>query len=203
MNIVSTEIITVLQYLIPGLLTSKMLESLLPTEEKKEFTLLIESLIYTVIINVIVKLIKYISISIGSVYSFGVWNNNLEIILSIIVAILFSIITSYILNNDIIHSLLRNKSITRETSYIKGWYGAFSEHNSQYIVLHLKDERRIMGLPTEWTTKPDEGIFQLKNADWLLDNKKTISLVNVDTILIKAQDVLFIEFVKNIMEEEK
>lgn len=203
MNVVSTEIITVLQYLIPGLLASKILESLLPTEEKKEFTLLIESLIYTVIINVIVKLLKYLALLIGSIYSLGTWNDSLEIIVSIIVAILFSIITSYILNNDVIHSLLRNKSITRETSYIKGWYGAFSEHNSQFIVLHLKDERRIMGLPTEWPTKPDEGIFQLQNADWLLDKNKIISLDNVDTILIKAQDVLFVEFVKNIKEEGK
>jgi len=203
MNVVSTEIIAVLQYLIPGLIASKILESLLPTEEKKEFTQLIESLIYTVIINVIVKLVKYTAILIGSLYSFGTWNDNFEIILSIIIAIMFSAFFSYVLNNDVIHSFLRNRSITRETSYIKGWYGAFSEHNSHYIVLHLKDERRIMGLPSEWPTKPEEGIFQLKNADWLLEKNKVISLTSVDTILIKAQDVLFVEFVKNIKEEGK
>jgi len=162
---------------------------------------IIESLIYTVIINLILKAIKFLAILLGQFYSFGTWNDSVEILLSIILALIFSITFAYLLNNDILHSILRRKSITRETSYIKGWYGAFSEHNSEFIVLHLNDGRRIMGLPEEWPTQPDSGIFQLSNADWLLDDNKRISLNNVDAIIFKAQDVLFVEFIKPEKEE--
>jgi len=143
-----------------------------------------------------------VSFIIGNVFSFGEWNSSIEIVIAIVISIIFALVCSYIINNDIIHTFLRSKWITRETSYIKGWYGAFSEHSSQYIVLHLKDGRRIMGLPEEWPTQPESGVFQLSHADWLLEKNKTIQLTNVDTIMFKAEDVFCVEFIMSVEKEK-
>lgn len=196
MSYFSDELLKLLQYLTPGFVVIKILKSLLPCEDKKEYILIIEALIYTAVINLLVELLKDISTWIGlNYFSIGNWNNTLAFLFSILFSILIALLFSYILNNDVVHDYLRKKRITRETSYIMGWYGAFSEHDT-FVVLHLHDERRVMGWPTEWPTSPKSGYFQLNNACWIKDDNEVVDLPTVDTILISAVEVKLVEFMK-------
>ncbi|MDR2344298.1 MAG: hypothetical protein LBD86_07195, partial [Spirochaetaceae bacterium] len=83
-----------------------------------------------------------------------------------IIALIIGLAWSYLYNNDRIHKLLRKFKITNQTSYPSEWYGTFTETKS-YIILDLKDERRIMGWPTEWSNSPQQGHFILEDAKWL------------------------------------
>ena len=139
-------------------------------------------------------------IALGNLVVIGEWNQLSKTLWSIIIALVIGLVWSYLFNNDTVHKILRKIKITTQTSYPSEWYGAFSETKS-YIILDLKDERRIMGSPVEWLNDPDKGHFVLENALWLIvdqDGKSgIIPLETIDKILIAAYNVEMVEFVKS------
>ncbi|WP_238580005.1 DUF6338 family protein, partial [Treponema endosymbiont of Eucomonympha sp.] len=148
---------------------------------KSEFEAVVFALIYTVIINALVKSLPFN-----------------EALCSVVFAMILGFLWAFLYNNDIIHTLLRLLRITKKTSYPSEWYGTFSATET-YIVLELKDERRIMGYPLEWPNNPQQGHFVLENAEWLIDKdgkSATIPLPTVSKILIDAANVEMVEFIK-------
>src|SRR5438477_12842005 len=89
---------------------------------------------------------------------------------------------------------MRWLGITRETSYPSEWFGAFSDQES-YVVLHLKDLRRIYGWPTIYPSVPSKGHFVLEEASWLDAQNKETKITNVTQVLVPASEVRLVEFV--------
>jgi hypothetical protein len=200
MNIITSELISILGFLLPGFITSFLFYSLTAFPKKSEFEAIVIALVYTVIINSLVEILEYILLGMGThLFTFGDWTQLSKTIWSIIIAILIGILITFLYNNDIIHRFLRKLRITNQTSYPSEWYGIFSETKS-YIVLHLVDGRRIMGWPMEWPANSKNGHFILEDADWLIDKEgksEQISLINVEKIMIDAVNVEMVEFVKD------
>jgi hypothetical protein len=200
MNIITNELIAILTFLLPGFITSFLFYALTSFPKKSEFEAVVIALIYTVIINAIVELLGMGLIFTGNYVAIGEWNQLAKSVWSIIIALFIGLLWSGLYNNDIIHKFLRDKKITNQTSYPSEWYGTFSETKS-YIILDLKDERRIMGWPAEWPNDPVKGHFVLEDAMWLTvdqDGKSdTITLDSIDKILIAAHNVNMVEFVKS------
>lgn len=196
MTIISSEIFSLLNLLLPGFITSYIIYSLTSFPKKSEFESIILALIYTLLIKAIISIIQIIAIFVGRIIIIGYWNSTSDLILGFIFAVSLGLIISYLLNNDTLHAFLRDKQITKQTSYPSEWYGTFSE-NLTYVILHLKDGRRIMGWPTEWPSFPTEGHFVLERADWLLEengNSKIVPIINVEKIMIDAKSVEIVEF---------
>lgn len=116
-------------------------------------------------------------------------------------AIILGFIFSYYSNNDKLHKFLRDKNITRETSYASEWFGAFLK-NVTYIVLHLKDGRRLYGWPREWPTDPKNGHFVIEQASWLEEDNE-IELEEVNQVLIDTSQVELVEFMEKSWENKK
>jgi hypothetical protein len=97
-----------------------------------------------------------------------------------------------------IHKFLRKRKITNQTSYPSEWYGTFSE-TKRYIVLTLKDGRRISGWPLLWPNDPQRGHFVLQQAKWVAEEDGKLSfmpLAAVDKIMIDANNVEMVTFLK-------
>jgi hypothetical protein len=193
MNIITNELIALLTFLLPGFITSFLFYSLTSFPKKSEFEAVVIALIYTVIINAIVELLD-------KRFSIGEWNQLAKTGCSIIIALVIGLLWSGLYNNDIMHKLLRLIRITKQTSYPSEWYGTFSETKS-YIILDLKDERRIMGWPAEWPNDPEKGHFVLEDARWLIVNQNgkssAIPLETIDKIVIAVHNIEMVEFVKD------
>ena len=86
-------------------------------------------------------------------------------------AVLLALLATYCSNNDTLHGILRKLRITKETSDPSEWYSAFARQDPRYVVLHLKDRRRIYGWPEEWPGQPDQGHFRIAEPEWLDSNK--------------------------------
>jgi hypothetical protein len=196
---ITNELITLFNFLLPGFIFSVIFYSLVSFPKKSEFEAVVIALIWTVIINAIVEITGFIYHEVS--IDIGKWTQLVKRILPIIIAIIFGLLWSYLYNNDIIHKILRNKRIriTKKTSYPSEWYGTLSETEA-YIVLHLKDGRRIMGWPLEWPNNPQQGHFVLEGAEWLVVNEEGNSvntpLTSVDKIMIDAANVEMVEFLK-------
>lgn len=187
-----TELIPFLQSLLPGLLCAWIFHGLTAYPKPAAFERIIQALVFTVIIQALVALTEKSLISLGKlIESPTPWGGNDTLITSAIYAIIIGILLSYLTNNDIIHSKLRAMGITRESSYSSEWYGAFLKPS--YVVLHLKDERRIYGWPSAWPSQPNTGHYVIKEPSWL-DGLNELPITGADSILIDAQDVAHVEF---------
>ena len=199
MDPITNDIIKLLQYLLPGFVTAWVFYSFTSYPKPSQFERVVQALIFTIIIQAISHVIKY-------VYNFLPinsqplkWNNNVNIVCLLTIAVLIGIAFTYYANNDKFHKLLRKLKITKETSYSSEWFSAFSEKIT-YVVLHLKDERRIYGWPMEWPTEPNKGHFVLSKASWLLEENSQVPLEGVESILIDASIVEMVEFMEKIWE---
>ena len=199
MGHVTSELINLFNFLLPGFITTFLFYSLTSFPKKSEFELVVMALIYTVIINSVVEVLGFVLIAIGSsVFAIAEWTVAVKVLWSIFFALVLGLLLPFFYNNDILHRIFRKHKITNQTSYPTEWYGTFSEIRS-YVVLHLSDRRRIMGWPSEWPSSPKNGHFVLENAVWLdeVDGKtQEVELSNVEKIMLDASNITMVEFIK-------
>ena len=73
------------------------------------------------------------------------------------------------------------------------------------MVLHLKDNRRFFGWPSEWPSDPERGHFRVTEGQWLTDeheitdspdaNDSEREHEDVFELLIPVSEVAMVEFV--------
>lgn len=199
MEYVTSELINLFNFLLPGFITSFLFYSLTSFPKKSEFELVITALIYTILINSVLEGLGWLFAVIGEhTLFFGDWSSTVKVLWSVILAILLGIFLTFLYNNDVLHKFLRKLKITNQTSYPSEWYGTFSETHL-WVVLHFGDGRRLMGWPLEWPSSPKSGHFVLEKASWLVesenDKPREILLSNVEKIMIDTTAIVMVEFV--------
>jgi len=198
MENLATDIIVLLRYLLPGFLAAWIFYGFTSHPKPSQFERVVQALIFTLIVQALVYCTKISLLWVGNHYILGRWDEQSEVVTSIIAASFMGFVFAYFANTDKFHSLARRIGITRETSFPSEWFGVFSKKVT-YVVLHLNDERRIYGWPIEWPSEPGKGHFSLQQASWLDEGKET-SLTGVDSILIKGEDVKWVEFMDKTWE---
>ena len=200
MNIPSQTIIEILTYLLPGFVSAAFLYSLTPTPRPIPFERVVQALILTFVIQVGTSLVGAGLIWIGPrFWSIGVWAEQARNSWALLLAVLLGVVLAWLENTDRLHLRLRNRGITRQTSYSSEWYGALSQARG-YLVLHLTGQRRLYGWLWEWPNTSDHGHFVMGEAEWLLEDGEKVKLESVERIVIRVQDVEMVELMK--LEEE-
>ena len=185
----SSEVVSVLVFLLPGFVAASVFHSLTSHPEPGIFDRFIQALVFTVIVNAIIVGI--------SLFENITLDESWIPVLAVLISVMLALMTVYWSNNDTMHGILRRLGITKETSYPSEWYSTFWRLNDCYVVLHLKGERRLYGWPEEWPSQPDRGHFRISDGEWLVkDENGKISTTEVSTILIPANDVEMVEFIK-------
>lgn len=195
MENINSQLVSVLQYLLPGFVSAWIFYGLTAYPRLSPFERVIQALIFTFIIRGATEILeKLLNIQPSS------------FILSLSLALILGILLSWSANNDKFHKLLRHLKITKETSYPSPWFSAFSD-NITLVVLHLKDKRRIYGWPIEWPNDPKDGHFLLQYACWLEaengENKEIPLDDYLEGILIDSANVEMVEFAKNTEEKRQ
>lgn len=192
MSWATSEVISVLLFLLPGFVAAAIFYSL--TSHPKPGTLdrVIQALIFTAIAQATTAVFF---LYVNQTQEHPHWTKNYEFVSSVVVAIVLGFVATVVTNTDFLHSLLRQLKITKETSYPSEWYSAFSRHNDCYVVLHLNGERRLYGWPEEWPSRPEEGHFRIAEGEWLIDDRR-VPATGVSAILIPAGEVEMVEFLK-------
>ena len=184
---------------LPGFVTAWVFYAFTSYPKPSQFERVIQALIFTLIIQFsILSISNIVSFVVEEKISIKIGSNE-NLAWSVAFAISLGLLFSYFANNDKFHKILRWAKITKETSYSSEWFSAFSD-NITYTVLHLDDGRRIYGWPIEWPTEPNAGHFLLEQAVWLTDDNKEIETSGVESILVDAKNVKFVEFMKNTWE---
>ena len=195
------DLMALLQYLLPGFVAAWIFYNLTSYSKPSQFERVIQALIFTLFIQVIVLIIEMLLILIGKSWTIGMWDHSATITWSIIVAVALGTSTANFANNDKIHKVLRGLGITRETSFPSEWFGAFL-NDVTYIVLHLKDERRLYGWPIEWPSEPTKGHFVIADPSWIDGPDGEQKIQGVTNILIDVNEVKWVEFMESTWEKQ-
>ncbi|MCH8047291.1 MAG: hypothetical protein IID44_26625 [Planctomycetes bacterium] len=192
----SNELVQVLSYLLPGFLAAWVFHGLTAHPKSSPFERIVQALIFTVIVHALTTVARWSLILVGVVRGMGSWTPDVNLVCSIIFALCIGVGFAIIANHNILHERLGRLGITRRTSFPHEWFSAFSRHGMRYIVLHLKNGRRLQGWPEEWPDHADSGHFVIAEPKWLLKDNSEAPLHSVERLLLPASDVEFIEFQK-------
>ena len=193
MNWASNDVIGVLVFLLPGFVAAAVFYSLTSYPKPNEFGQVVQALVFTIIGQLITWTIHQL------VYPGTPWPIELESIISVVSAVTVALIAVYVSNSDIIHSLLRKFGLTKETSYLSEWYSSFAQNTDCYVILNLRDERRLFGWPDEWPSRPREGHFRLIDAVWLFedeDGNQSRAGAEMYSIVVPVELVETVEFIE-------
>jgi hypothetical protein len=201
MGSISNNVVSILQFLLPGFVAAWIFYSLTSYSKPSQFERVVQALIFTLFIQAPVSIIKYLLLKLGVYWSIGNWSESSSLIASIFIAIVFGVVFSHFANNDKIHKYLRDKGITRETSFPSEWFGSFL-NNVTFVVIHFNDERRLYGWPIEWPSEPTSGHFVIADPSWIEENGKEKRITGVSNILVDVKDVKWVEFLEKTWEKE-
>lgn len=191
MSWATSEVVTVLIFLLPGFVAVTVFYALTSHPKPSELERIVQALAFTIAAQAISSIAVYMLDLSGTEVE---WPEFEEVVVPFWIAIVLALIAVIATNHDFPHKILRRIGFTRETSYPSEWYGAFTENSGQYVVLHLKDGYRLYGWPEEWPGRPDQGHFRIGECEWLVGDERR-PLLGVSAILIPAQDVNMIEFI--------
>jgi hypothetical protein len=191
-----TDVIQILQYLLPGFVATWVFYGLTTYEKATPFERVVEALIFLVPVQVGVFLLEFLSRHFAALES---WSPNVRFTASFVLAIAVGLLFAICANRDFPHEWLRQLSWTRRTSYSSEWYSAFHQQIFPFwVVLHLKGdaERRLYGAAEEFPDQADSGHFILQRAEWLDAENNSTPLDNVEKILIPAIEVKYVELIR-------
>lgn len=197
---VSGNIIDLVVFLLPGFVCAWIFYSLTSHPKPHQFERIIQALIYTFIVRAIVIATEWLFTVIGNnLFSIGQWDKSAETFISLIIALFLGVIFAYLVNADVLHRYLRKIKLTTRTSHPSEWFYVFSEKIT-FVILHLHDGRRLYGWPKEWPLEPNKGQFYIMLPSWINDDESETHLPELDGVLIRAEDVKWVEFLRT---EEK
>ena len=197
MDWAGNEVISVLAFLLPGLVAAAVFYSLTSHPRPNQFGYVAQALAFTVAAQAVAWAILALSPPALATES---WPDGAETALSVLSAIFLALLMAWTVNHDAAHKLLRHIGVTRETSYPSEWYSAFYRYNGCYVVLHLKDGRRLYGWPEEWPGNPGQGHFIIAEGEWVDENENRTG-AGVSAILIPGRDVEMVEFIEQPQNE--
>ena len=192
MNWASSEVVSVLTFLLPGFVAAAVFYSLTSHPKPSEVDRVVQALIFTIVGRAVAEGLSLIVASLGGE---NLWTESWEVIVTVVIAVIVALVAVWITNTDALHALFRRMGLTKETSYPSEWYSTFSRNPDCYVVLHLKGERRLYGWPEEWPSRPDQGHFRIAEGEWLFDDRRSPA-EGVSYTLVPATEVEMVDFLK-------
>ncbi len=190
----SSELLTVLRFLLPGLVSAWVFYGLTAYPRPSEFERIVQALIFTAIVQGLTLVVAWAVPAASRERGLEIiWSAGFNDVTALVIAVVFGMFAARFANNDWLHYILRASKFTQNTSYSSEWIGAFAEHQG-YVVLHISGERRLYGWPDEWPNDPTTGHFSISEGEWLTENDPVL-LENVENILVPVGEVSFVEFV--------
>lgn len=190
-------LIPILLFLLPGLVTTGVVNALVVRKPKDAFDKIIEALIFTMLnialfvaVRWLLELIPKIQFARDNFYTVG----NISLITGCSITV--ALVTAAEMNNEWLLQKLRNWRITRKTAKPSTWIETLAQ-SQRFVVVHLTDGRRVYGWPTFYSDTAEERAIYLESASWLGDDNEVLNDPLISILLDKDSGISFIEFVED------
>lgn len=195
----SKDLVSLLQYLAPGFVVAWVFYSLTSHNKPSQFERVVQALIFTVVIQLLVKCETASALWLGKWLDLGPWTETSSLAASLLTALVVGAALSVGTHGDA-HSLLRRWGLSSRSSHPCEWFGIFKEYQ-RFVVLHLKDGTRIFGWPKVWPSEPQTGHFFITFAHRTSADGEEQDLPHLEGLLVDVKDVSWVEFTANTSTE--
>ena len=189
-------IVELLQFLLPGFVMSWVFYGLTSHPKPSQFERTVEALIFTMFVQAAAALEEELFLWVGAKWaSLGPWDAAAELTAPVVSGVGLGVLFAWLSHTDYCHAAARALRITSRASFPCEWFHAFVGTH-RYVILHMKDERRLLGWPEVWPSDPARGHFVLVRASWepTSDNPNYMPAEEIDRILVNVEDVRWVEF---------
>lgn len=194
---------TLVTFLLPGFLAAWVFYGLTSHPKPPQFERMVEALVFTFVVQSLVKLTELVVLLAGRCVVLGTWTDSSSLLSGFAIAGLLGAGLALAANKDLFHGVLRRVGFTTRTSHPSEWYCVLGTRPA-FVVLQLKDGRRLTGYPKEWPVSPAAGQFYIQVPAWIVDadssgagaDPAVVELPQLDGILIHASDVQWVEILQ-------
>ncbi len=190
----SKDVVALLSFLLPGFLVAWIFYALTSHQKPAQFERVVQALLFTLLVSVLVTVERITLLSIGRWYQLREWDRDAELIASVLTATILGLLAAYLTNTDRLHVWLRQVGISQRSSQPSEWCTVFVDHET-YVVLELKDGRRLYGWPQVWPSNFERGHIFITQPSWV-HSEPQVELSTTDGILVPVAEVVNVEFVK-------
>jgi Family of unknown function (DUF6338) len=193
--------LTLIFQFLPGFITAAIFYTLTAHPKTTKFERVVQALIFTVLLKVLLLPFRSALLWFGkSFFTLAKWTPDAELTWMIVLAVPLGLVFAWFANTDKWHAWARACGLTSRTSYPSEWYGAFIRGQHRWIILHLKEGRRLYGWPEEWPDQADKGHFVIDQPEWVMEDGSRIPIHQTNRFLIPVSEVERVEFLSFVHE---
>ena len=188
MNI-TTETLTVFLLLMPGFVSSAVLNAIVVRQAKDRVASIAEALVFSFVIYGFLAPFGRSPVDL-EVTSSGIYRPTVTPELlpyAIVLAVGLALVLGFSITNDYHMQLLRKLGITASTARVNTWLDIFIDQRRRYVVVTFADGRRLFGWPEYYSNDTTEGLLYVSNAAWIGDDDEYTDL-GVHGILLTNKD---------------
>ncbi|MBM4033619.1 MAG: hypothetical protein FJ291_17790 [Planctomycetes bacterium] len=197
---ISKETLVILIFLIPGFMSSALLNSLVVRRERDVLARVVEALVLSFIIYAAATLITGQSPVMlhetreGNVTTYSVTGNASFLVPVVFLAFLLPLGLGLMTTTDWHMKALRKCRITNKTSRQTTWLDVFMDQKRR-VILHFSDGRRLHGWPMYYSETPEDGLLYLYDPYWFVPEENDWESLSAHGLfLVKRELIDWIEF---------
>lgn len=198
-SIISLQIILML---LPGFLTLAIKNGLFATKDKAGVDKIVEAIAFSLVDYGVYVLISTslglslirVQIQKEAVQLTGLNIQNILLILAI--AILIGVLVATLLERGWLYKILRKLKITYLTGRIAVWNDVFSSYRKIWVLVHLKDGRKVIGWPKYYSEVSTRRELFLAEAAWMTDDGKFINVEGEGILITEGCGIDLVEILK-------
>jgi hypothetical protein len=198
----TAEALSILVFLIPGLISSVILDSIVVRPEKSKWDTVSDALIFSLITYAIIFVwtdIWPVTLSpkeVAGQVTYSV-NFNSGVMWQVLG---LSLVLPIALGASITHDLhmwaLRKLQITKLTARHNIWLDVFSNHGKRLVAVNLEDGRRVIGWPMHYSDNIENQSLYLKQAAWVHSGGEYERIPGHGLFIAKSDYIETIEFLR-------
>jgi len=198
---VTFETLAVLAILLPGFLASAILNAVIVRKPLDAFSRLLEALAFSAAIYSVPVVVVFVGGTNLGVFQSGISSGDYPAgvgyfaLAVLLLTIAIPILAGASITHDVHMRLLRKLKITDKTARETVWFDVFTDISDRYVVVNLRDGRRLLGWPQYYANTPEEGTIYLFDPYWINNNRGQNISLGRHGILISKEMIEMIEFV--------
>ena len=188
----TTETLTLFFLLVPGFVSSAVLNSIVVRQTKGRVGQVFEALVFSFLIYVCLapffdaSPVSVEATTVGDRTTYRPIADPAFLASAMGVAILLALVVGASVTHDFHMRILRWMRLTHRTARDNTWIDIFIDQR-RYVEVTLTDGRRLFGWPLYYSNHPEEGLLYLYDPAWIDNDGKYVDL-NAHGILLTRKD---------------
>lgn len=196
---ISLEAVAVLMILLPGFVSSAVLDHVVVRKSREGLAQITEALVFSFLIYATLVSVGGFPVVRGTVDARHLPNllesavNRRFVLGALLLSLLLPLVLGFLNTTDLHMKIARRLRISNKTARETTWLDVFSEQR-RYVIVNLSGQRRIFGWPQYYSNDREEGLLYLFDPAWVNDDGTYTNLDIHGMFLVEAGSIESIEF---------